>query len=565
MEHVKNNLKKLLKVGIILFGLAILIHSCQKDDASEIIESSDEIQNILSQKISINDIPNANQVSDVLRNLSSNFNSNGLQRTLNPDSVSINTDDILYMEYADTHTLTFKLLSNNPEFYIENIVLHYNVETESYDEYLVQYELSGDEFVDIHNGQPLTESATSLITKLDNGTFTGLSNRGSGFCTQNCQTFYFNCTAGANHEYGEVEECNGDADQLPFFVEICSTPTCYDTNPTTTIDAGPSSSGGGGGNNDDIITNPNTNEPCQTVKGKVGITGNDGCISTADDRARDELFDRLATVLTNQEQADWIVLEANIEVVNALNNYLDEASYYNQTEYKNKAVDFIDIFLTIPNMSWTLIEDWFINTPNFTEIDLNINPDNITYEESLTQQDLPSLDDFVDNFPKLGTSGNYSEMSTSEVYTLVGGSLLTSHQNQPESYSNACSIRGSRGLLYSGIDIPVLNYPNVGQRTQKGGDNENYILDAVSFDKFMKDKFGDATYELTGADANDPVQVANLLNGKNGIYVIINNDGSLNGAGYSGHVDAIINGDCISNAYTTPQGGVKSIRIWELN
>lgn len=154
-------------------------------------------------------------------------------------------------------------------------------------------------------------------------------------------------------------------------------------------------------------------------------------------------------------------------------------------------------------------------------------------------------------------------MPTTNVYHMVGGSLLNSHLNNPSAYSNACSIRGSRGLLYSGISIPVLNYPGVGQRTQKGGDNNNYILDAVSFDKYMRDKFGDATHELTGTDANDPVKVANLLNGKNGIYVIINSSHAQ--AGYSGHVDAIINGDCISNAYTTPSGGVKSIRIWALN
>ena len=223
----------------------------------------------------------------------------------------------------------------------------------------------------------------------------------------------------------------------------------------------------------------------------------------------------------------------------------------------------IEIFINDMNIDRNLIADWFLNSPDFIEPDLGINPEDITYDEQLTQQDLPSLNDFVDNFPKLGTTGNYTEMPTSQVYQLVGGSLLTSHQNNPSAYSNACSIRGSRGLLYSGIDIPVLNYPGVGQRTQKGGDNENYILDAVSFDKFMRDKFGDATYELTGSDANDPVQVANLLNDKNGIYVIINSSHSQ--AGYSGHVDAIIDGDCVSNAYTTPNGGVASIRIWELN
>jgi hypothetical protein len=62
---------------------------------------------------------------------------------------------------------------------------------------------------------------------------------------------------------------------------------------------------------------------------------------------------------------------------------------------------------------------------------------------------------------------------------------------------------------------------------------------------------------------NDPVKVAALLNGKNGIYVIVNSNTTT--SGYSGHCDTIINGKCISNAYTTPSGGVKSIRIWPLN
>ncbi|MGM0635334.1 MAG: T6SS effector amidase Tae4 family protein [Bacteroidota bacterium] len=93
--------------------------------------------------------------------------------------------------------------------------------------------------------------------------------------------------------------------------------------------------------------------------------------------------------------------------------------------------------------------------------------------------------------------------------------------------------------------------------------NSNYILDAVSFDKFMRHKFGNPIYELTGADANDLEEVTESLEGKNGIYVIINSSHSQ--AGYSGHVDAIIDGECISNAYATPNGGVKTIAIWELD
>ena len=63
---------------------------------------------------------------------------------------------------------------------------------------------------------------------------------------------------------------------------------------------------------------------------------------------------------------------------------------------------------------------------------------------------------------------------------------------------------------------------------------------------------------------SDPKKVADLLKNKNGIYVIIN-DKYPSQIHYSGHVDTIINGKCIGGAYTTPNGGVKSIRIWVLN
>jgi hypothetical protein len=47
--------------------------------------------------------------------------------------------------------------------------------------------------------------------------------------------------------------------------------------------------------------------------------------------------------------------------------------------------------------------------------------------------------------------------------------------------------------------------------------------------------------------------------------IINNNSNATTGAGYSGHVDLILNSNCIGGAYTTPAGGVKSIRIWVLN
>lgn len=236
--------------------------------------------------------------------------------------------------------------------------------------------------------------------------------------------------------------------------------------------------------------------------------------------------------------------------VNSTNADLAFATWLTNYIYSNQNIDI------------NQIEGMFFSSYPQIDQQIEIDPSLISYDTPLTQQNLPTLDSFINNFPKNGQSGSYTQMPASQVYSLIQGSLLNSFINNPNAYGNACAIRGSRGLLYSGIDIPVLNY-NGSQRTQKGGDLKNYILDAVSFNKFMIDKFGDTPYKLEGSAANDLQQVVNLLNGKNGIYVIINNSSST--AGYSGHVDAIINGSCIGDEYLLPSGGVKSIRVWVLN
>lgn len=261
--------------------LLVLNFNCQKDDSTVLNEeTSNEPQPILSRNVSFQELPNTAEIEKVLKNVKETLNSNGndFQRSIEPDSVTILLDDVLYMTYAETHTYTFTIIRNNPEYYIENIVLHYNVENNSYDEYLVQYTMSGNDFIDVYNGLPLKENNTYVISKLDNGTFGGLVNR-SGFCTQTCSTFYFNCTAGGNHSYGEA--CSGAPDQQPFFIEICGALTCYDTDPTqTSIDAGPSSGGGGTGNpgDSDIVFKPKPTEPCQYSSGGVGLTDSGGCV-----------------------------------------------------------------------------------------------------------------------------------------------------------------------------------------------------------------------------------------------------------------------------------------------
>lgn len=278
---------------------------------------------------------------------------------------------------------------------------------------------------------------------------------------------------------------------------------------------------------------------------------------------------------TEQQKTDYLIEQLNLNMneqfyltihdgsLNTIFNYVYANDIPERRSIAKWVINFIPNNQDIP---FSTLDNWYFKQPEFKGGELVIDPNEITYDQTIHQVALPSLSSFKTHFPKIGSSGSYTQMSSPDVYALVGGSLYQSHLNNPTQYSNACAVRGSRALLYVGIDIPVLNYGTSGQRTQKGGDNKNYILDAVSFNKFMIDKFGEAPHKLTGADANDPQKVADLLKVKNGIYVIVNNNPSSTiGAGYSGHVDLILNGNCIGGAYTAPKGGVKSIRVWVLN
>lgn len=129
----------------------------------------------------------------------------------------------------------------------------------------------------MYNCEPLKENNSSKITKLDDGYFGNLMN-GGGFCTQNCTTFYFNCTDCYCHEYGRCMWWNSIP--INIFIEILGKPNCYDTNPETSIDEGDSGGGSDGGSDpgdSDIATNPNPTEPCQDSSGQVVITDSSGC------------------------------------------------------------------------------------------------------------------------------------------------------------------------------------------------------------------------------------------------------------------------------------------------
>jgi hypothetical protein len=220
-----------------------------------------------------------------------------------------------------------------------------------------------------------------------------------------------------------------------------------------------------------------------------------------------------------------------------------------------------------PTVTIDKIINWFMTTSEGKDgeniADINSVLNSLTYQP----KPLPTFASFINNFPKLPYPEYpyyYKPMPANDVYTLVGGNLqglyISSGRDQGP-YKNACAVRISLALNRLGILIPNNAITRSGSTVN--GIARNYFIQARAINDFMIKTFGDTSLKLQGADANDKVKVAELLAGKNGIYVIVNDDDTV--AGYTGHADLIINGYVIGGANTTPAGGVKSIRIWILN
>lgn len=180
-------------------------------------------------------------------------------------------------------------------------------------------------------------------------------------------------------------------------------------------------------------------------------------------------------------------------------------------------------------------------------------------------QALPTWANMTANFPK---APDGSEMCAAAVYTLVGGDVLGMLTTNP----NACALRISRALNYSGVVIP-----NIPGQTWKGSDGKYYFLGVPQINKWMKKIFPpNSSTTFTAAQLGpNGANFYTLVNSKKGIYLMRANDESATtGFGATGHVSLINTGlgmrnKCVAGhptdgLYFNCRGGVKSITIWEL-
>lgn len=488
----KISIKLLLLISILFIALG-----CEKDDAIGEGENSSEIQEVLSKTLNLEDIPNYDKVNKSIQKLDKNLNSgaNSLFKNLDTDEVQILTDDIIYMTYAETHTYTFKLLRNNPQYYIENIVLHYNVKTFSYDEYLVQYDVNDQEFIQINQGLSLGDDVDVLITELKEGTLNSFLGKSS--CFRVCETVNVNCSAGGDHSYGET--CNGTADQQPYQFQSCG-PICIDTGsgPSTDdprIDDGGNTGGGGSTPGDDnVLTNPNPNEPCETSNGSTGITGDDGCITTVDEIERGNLLISIGDRLSISER-NWVNNQAPLDKITQINQFIDELSWRDRNEGKDFSVEVVKVLIENPEAE-VVFEELYIETPTPDDVNNNFQGPVDRIPEVLT---LDNGDEINITFGVTNSDETSADQEVAEL--LIDGikfALQKANENLPVSHkitdiyimatTNGRHSSTSNHARGTAIDISRIN----GQKMILVGSNNQIEELQIAMDAFpnVRENFG---------------------------------------------------------------------------
>lgn len=125
--------------------------------------------------------------------------------------------------------------------------------------------------------------------------------------------------------------------------------------------------------------------------------------------------------------------------------------------------------------------------PSVAWWDTNVSDPNTIY----TQQNRPNWSIVNSNYPK--TPDGNDDMSSHDVCVLIGGQVLT--QYNLGNANNACCLRVSRALNYSGVNIP-----NIAGQTWTGADGKNYFYYTEHLYNWLDKTFGAADIHLTAAD-----------------------------------------------------------------
>ncbi|AZA88291.1 hypothetical protein EG349_16685 [Chryseobacterium shandongense] len=580
---------------LMLLALVFLVFSCRSelDNLQE-----NESKSVSSKKSFSSRLISLKTVQEEVKSFNSiqaKFTNSKLAKSVTAKSFNNN---YLYrkLENTETGTITYTLPLNSysaakPYYFIQQIIVaSSDMETVQYLKIIpnnapayktqdVLKNLTGsielyDENLEMVTSTAYVNGVAQTTASSGSGNTTGKTN---GECDVDIITIEVPCSTSGQHGVGE--SCDpGITNDAHYETTIYV--TCPHTFGPPTVNTGGGSGGGslGGGyvfdeqlNSlltnptflyGDYITSPNHELLLQAVRAWIPnhVTDINGDLSDLNQRIEhffnnDELFTNLVTYnqntpnVPNAEAEDYSIRVYEL-IKWLLNNPSPQngqlaawgVSYFDQNRF----------------VSWEQFENWFAGTSegkDGEDYDAAYWDDpNLTFPT----QNLPSWQNYYNAFPK---DSNGNGLPGPNIYNIVGGVpkamrdgvLSDSNPNNDRDYDNACALRVSRALNYSGVIIP--NLPN---QTFKGAEGKYYFLSAKKLNAWMRKTFGTnpATQNtpfnpkhihITGIQAGvHGANLPNLLGGKKGIYSLVSSDSNW----ASGHGDILLpNATCINGCH----------------
>lgn len=582
--------KVLWKIAAVILLLS-LIHACRTESITEQTNNVSQIRtsNFSSKTIKLDESPHKAKLSGILaetkKMLSKHTPSGALGKSVSyGDSVTINTDQVIFIQNGNYHNYIFKIEKKNPAIGdpIDNLLLS-PLPDGNYQEYLVQYYLTEQEVQLFEGGNWQIPQSKIKTTKIAPGTY----NNGQlmqSMSLQNCQmvfvnSYYTSCSANEHHN-GEklVSEGGPCKATTPSVFVIVYEERCesIDDNPPpgyNPIFPGGNTGGGSGGNT--ICNMCPTNPPCVQLptdpnQPSTGI-GDDGCtiglpimpnFSLGFMSFVNSLPANLYNVFNSQIGGDFAA---------GLNDY------YTANNGSQQAKDFItwalQFIIQNPNTSWKQFNSWFLGKNEGIDGDY----DSTFWDNpnlSFPQQILPTWSAFEAAYPK---HNDPAFDSPEKMYQAAGSGIYNEYLTK--GYRNTCALRISYAInhILGSDGKPLIKIP--ASAGFLGDDGNYYFLSAIALSKWMKKTFGTpvSPYYITGSQGGlNGVNFPNLINNlpnNNGIYIMIPNipggcaTSTTPATGFcaSGHADMMSNGIIDGGGYFNATGGVKEIFIWQLN
>lgn len=271
-----------------LFGLlsvtALLIYSCRNDYLQE-QQTQNETNNLQlrSQIISLSESKHKakllSEISEAKSILKKQNNKNALGKIVNyGDSVSIDTDKVIFIQYGAYHTYTFNIKRNNSAINapVENLILSLEPDG-TYKELLKTYNLTPQDWNDISIGNGIDLSGKTETIELAKGTYNNnLSAKFGGYdCHYVSQQVYVPCCHNIHGEgnIGLWHQCTCIGSGLPkmYTIEVLLCDEITESNPGGGNSTNPYDGGGeptdSGTNPDAGTTYPNPVEEAQDELG----------------------------------------------------------------------------------------------------------------------------------------------------------------------------------------------------------------------------------------------------------------------------------------------------------